>query len=201
MRPLTPQKPQRSTVSTSRKSTSLHKPEHDKRSSEEPDKYPGTALGLALVVGILLGLLFAAVISSLVDGGSSSTSATGTPKASPSGAIASQQADDLQTQQRTDQIRADAAPEARDVRILGCGVDGNGYASARVLITNSRGKRATYYVRVLFTAAGDGRTISDDVASAKRLPPGESAPLQTVHAVDRAEGEDVLCRLGSVSRF
>jgi hypothetical protein len=163
--------------------------------------YPGMALGLALAVGVLLGLLFAAVISSLISGGSSSDSAGTKPKTSTSSAISSQQAQDEQAQQRSDQVRVDTAPETRDVRILGCGVDGNGYASARVLITNSTDKRATYYVRVLFTAAGNGRLISDDVASVRRLPPGQSAPLQTVNAVDRAAGENVLCRLGSVTRF
>jgi hypothetical protein len=216
MRSVTPQKPQRGTVSVTskpsvskshstrsdaKKSPSLHKPTQDERAQDEQRKYPGAALGLALVVGVLLGLLFAAVISSLVSGGSSSSTTGTKPETSPSGAVSSQQAQNQQEQQRSDQVRVDAAPEARDVRILGCGVDGNGYASARVLITNSTDKRATYYVRVLFTAAGDGRTISDDVASVKRLPPGQSAPLQTVNAVDRAEGENVLCRLGSVSRF
>ena len=209
MRSVTPQKPQRGTVSSSSRSEakgsdaktspSLHKPVHRDSEKDEPRTYPGTALGLALVVGVLLGLLFAAVISSLVGGGASSSSTTTKPTTSTSGAVASQQADDLQKRQRSEQVRA--APEDRDVRILGCGVDGNGYASADVLITNSTDKPATYYVRVLFTAAGDGHTISDDVASVKRLPPGQSAPLQKVDAVDRAEGENVLCQLGSVTRF
>ena len=43
--------------------------------------------------------------------------------------------------------------------------------------------------------------FSDAVASVKHLPPGDSAPLQTVQAVDAAPGEQVLCQLGSVSRF
>jgi hypothetical protein len=208
MRSVTPQKPQRGTVSSSKgsdsersdakKSPSLHKPVHRDSEKDGPRTYPGTALGLALVVGVLLGLLFAAVISSLIDGGSSSSSTSTKPTTS-SGAVASQQADDLEKRQRSEVVRA--APENQDVRILGCGVDGNGYASADVLITNSTAKRATYYVRVLFTAAGDGRTISDDVASVKRLPPGQSAPLQKVDAVDKADGEKVLCQLGSVTRF
>jgi FlaG/FlaF family flagellin (archaellin) len=197
IRPLTPQKPQRATVTTETKPHSLRKPD-DRRPSQEPRQYPGTALGLMLVLGVLLGLLLAAVISSLVDGGSSGSSS---PKPKTSSVIPSQQQEDLQTRQRTDAIAADESPESRDVRILGCGTDANGYASAQVLITNSTSKRSTYYVRVIFTAAGDGRTISDDVASAKRLPPGASAPLQSVQAVDAAPGEQVLCRLGGVSRF
>ena len=197
IRPLTPQKPQRATVSTDTKPHSLAKPDQP-GSSQDPRRYPGTALGGMLVLGVLLGLLFAGIISSLVGGGSSTTT---TPTPSASGAIASQQAEDQQTQQRADQLRANQAPESRDVRILGCGSDAAGYASASVLITNSTSTRSTYYVRVLFTSAGDGHIISDDVASVKRLPPGATAPVQTVNAVDAAPGDRVLCQLGSVSRF
>lgn len=197
IRPLTPQKPQRATVSTETKPLSLRKPDPD-RSPKEPRQYPGMALALMLVVGVLLGLLLAAVISALVDGGSSDSTK---PKGSTASAIPSQQQQDLQHRERTDEIAANQAPETQDVRILGCGTDAGGYASARVLITNSSDKRSTYYVRVIFTAAGDGRTISDDVASVKNLSPGDTGPLQTVEAVNAAPGEKVLCRLGSVTRF
>jgi hypothetical protein len=194
---LTPQKPQRATVSTETKPLSLRKPDGS-RPSQEGRTYPGAALGAMLVIGILLGLLFAAVISSLVGGGSSGSAE---PKPSSSGAISAQQSQDLQTRQRTDAIAANQAPEARDVRILGCGADAEGYASASVLITNSSAKRSTYYVHVIFTGASDGRTISDGVASVEHLLPGATAPLQTVQAVNAAPGEQVLCRLGAVTRF
>jgi hypothetical protein len=155
-------------------------------------------LGVVLVGGILLGLLFAGVISSFVGG--SSGSGSGSSKPSTPGAIASQRSENAQSRQRSDSLQADT-PEARDVRIMGCGTDARGFASARVLITNGTAQRATYYVRVLFTTAGDGRIVSDDVASVKRLPPGQVAPLQSVNAVDSAPGEQVNCTLGSVSRF
>jgi hypothetical protein len=213
MRQVTEQKPQRSTVSSPssghRASVELTKRRPGSRTggssgsghgsgNDEPRTFPPMALGLMLVVGILIGLLFAALISSFVNGGASGTTdgVSAKPTPSPSG-----HADDVQAQQHTDEIRENATPEARDVRILGCGVDSNGYASARVLITNSTDKTATYYVRVVFTGASDGRNISDDVASAKDLPPGATAPLKDVNAVDSAPGQDVLCRLGSVSRF
>lgn len=199
MRPLTPQKPQRATVSSSSK-PSLRKPDHGAHSPSEPRQYPGTALGLMLVVGVLLGLLLAAVISSLVDGGSSTDRAGSTSSASPSKPGTSKD-EDSRAQQRSDELRANEAPESRDVRIIGCGADANGFGSARVMITNSTTSRSTYYVRVIFAAASDGRTISDDVASVKHLLPGATAPLQTVNAVDSAPGEKVQCRLGAVSRF
>ena len=116
------------------------------------------------------------------------------------GAIASRQSENAQGRQRSDALQASDTPEARDVRILGCGTDAQGFASANVLITNGTSKRATYYVRVLFTTAA-GRIVSDDVASVKRLPPGRVAPLQTVNAVDAAPSEQVNCLLGSFSRF
>jgi hypothetical protein len=201
VRSVTPQKPQRSTVSTDTSPLSLRKSGSRSHDPSEQRKYPATALGLMLVVGVLLGLLLAAVISSFVDGGASGNKAGATTSTSSTpSAIAGQKGQDLRTTQRTDQIQADEAPEDRDIRILGCGSDANGYASAQVLITNSTSKRLTYYVRVIFTTAG-GRTVSDDVASVKHLPPGATAPLQTVNAVDAAPGEQVLCRLGGVTRF
>jgi hypothetical protein len=165
---------------------------------EQGRRYPAMALLLVLVLGIVLGLLLAALISSVVGGGGSSSS---TPRRTTPSAIATQQDENRQTAQRSDELQAAASPESRDVRILGCGTDSRGYASARVLVTNSTNERSTYYVRVLFTAASDGRIISDDVASVKRLLPGKTSPLLPVDAVDAAPGEQVLCRLGSVSRF
>jgi hypothetical protein len=141
------------------------------------------------------------VISSVVDGSSSGAgSRSGTASATPS-AISSRQREDLKATQRSDELKANAVPENRDVRIFACGTDADGYASAHVLISNGTPRPATYYVRVIFTSAGDGRIISDDVASVKRLPPGSTSPSQTVSAVDPAPGETVLCRLGSVTRF
>lgn len=203
VRSVTPQKPQRATVSTDTSPLSLHKSDRGTRGPQEQRQYPGTALGLMLVVGILLGLLFAAVISSFVGGGASGNGpkTPASASASASASTTSQKAKDLQRTQRSDQIQSDESSASRDIRILGCGSDANGFASAQVLITNSTSKRSTYYVRVIFAAASDGRTISDDVASVKHLLPGATAPLQPVNAVDAAPGEQVLCRLGSVSRF
>ena len=143
------------------------------------------------------------MISSFVGGSSNSTTSsdTGTGKPSTPKAIASRQSSDAQTRAHSDSVQAADTPEARDVRILGCGTDSQGFASAKVLITNSTSQRATYYVRVLFTTAGSGRIVSDAVASVKRLPPGQAAPLQSVNAVDSAPGQQVDCTLGSVSRF
>lgn len=212
MRQVSVEKPHRSSVSRPSASETTaplslkgrqsrdQKPEHGQRT------FPPMALGLMLLVGVLLGLLFAAVISSFVDGGSSASgssrgaSSSASPEATPK-AIASRQAEDLRAQQRSDEIRIAAAPEARDIRILGCGSDANGFASAKVQITNDDHVPKTYYVRVLFTSAADGRTLSDDVASVKRLRQHSTAPLQTVNAVESAPGEQVLCRLGSVTRF
>lgn len=177
------------------------------RGHSEPHRYPAAALWGVLVGGILLGLLFATVISSFIGGSSdssssgSSSSGSGSGKTSTPNAIASRQSENAQSRQRSDSQQAAESPEGRDVRILGCGTDARGFASARVQITNSTTQRATYYVRVLFTTAGDGRIVSDDVASVKRLPPGQVAPLQPVNAVDSAPGEQVNCSLGSVSRF
>ncbi|HSP39110.1 MAG TPA: hypothetical protein VLR26_15310, partial [Frankiaceae bacterium] len=177
MRQVTEQKPQRATVSSTSSSHRASIPPTRSRrpdgGDDEPRTFPAMALGLMLVVGILLGLLFAAVISSFVNGGSSHRSAGAS--ATPTAASSAQDAN-RRVQQHANEIQANNAPESRDVRILGCGVDGDGYASAQVLITNSTDKRATYHVRVLFTSA-DGRIISDDVASAKRLAPGSTAPL------------------------
>ncbi len=173
--------------------------------SGKPRTYPAAALWAVLVGGILLGLLFAGVISSFVGASSDSTGASGSDtsagKPSVPKAIATQQSENAQTRQRSDSLKTADTPEARDVRILGCGTDDRGFGSARVLITNSTSQRATYYVRVLFTAAGNGRIVSDAVASVKRLPPGQAAPLQSVNAVDSAPGEQVDCTLASVSRF
>jgi hypothetical protein len=173
---------------------------HGSGGHAEARTYSTAVLGVVLVGGILLGLLFAGVISSFVGGSSGSGSGSGSSKPSTPGAIASQRSENAQSRQRSDSLQADT-PEARDVRIMGCGTDARGFASARVLITNGTAQRATYYVRVLFTTAGDGRIVSDDVASVKRLPPGQVAPLQSVNAVDSAPGEQVNCTLGSVSRF
>jgi hypothetical protein len=165
----------------------------------EPSRsYSGWIVAVALVVGVLLGILFAAVISSFVGG--SGDGNNGAAHAVPS-AVASQQHSDLSTTQRQDELRANEAPESRDVRVFGCGTDPRGYASAQVLITNSGARAASYYARVIFSSATNGRTISDDVASVKHLLPGHSGPIQSVNAVTAAPGETVLCRLGSVSRF
>lgn len=166
----------------------------------EPRTYPGMALGLMLVAGVLLGLLFAAVISSFVDGDSSSSSAKPSPSTRASGSSDGSSSSGDESRSAAEGEGA-TSPEARDVRIMGCGTDARGYASASVLITNSTQERKTYYVRVLFTAPGEGRIVSDDVASAKHVPPGTSAPLQTVQAVDAAPGERIQCRLASVTRF
>jgi hypothetical protein len=208
MRQVTPQKPHRSSVSTSTTSKmSLTKPSLGKGNrperppSQDDRTYPAGALAAMLVVGVVLGLLFAALISAFV-GGDDSSSSRPNGSASPStGSAGSGGQSDLDTTQRSDQIRANSAPENRDVRVYACGVDADGYASARVLITNGGDDSATYHVRVIFASAADGDIISDDVASVKNLAPGTSAPLQSVDAVDRAPDGNVVCRLGSVSRF
>jgi len=206
MRQVTPQKPPRSSAAKSSllPSSSLTKwtRGNEQRPEQEPRQYAGTALGLMLAVGIVIGLLFAALISAFLDGGSSSDRPPGSASR-PSGSPSSGSGDDsdLQTTQRSDQIRANAAPESRDARVFACGVDPRGYASARVLITNGGDDTATYSVRVIFASAADGDIISDDVASAKRLAPGTTAPVQTVNAVDRAPDGNVVCRLGAVSRY
>jgi hypothetical protein len=205
MRQVTVQKPQRSTVSTPSSERESQRTGHrsggSSGSSGDRRTYPAAALALMLVVGVVAGLLFAAVISSFVDGSSSGAkSRSATASATPS-AISSRQREDLKATQRSDELQANAIPENRDVRIFACGTDADGYASARVLISNGTSRPATYYVRVLFTSAADGRLISDDVASVKRLPAGSTSPAQTVSAVDPAPGETVLCRLGSVTRF
>ncbi len=205
MRQVTPQKPHRSSVSASspsRTSISLSKTSSGDGGRgcppQEQRTYPAAALAVVLVVGIVLGLLFAGLISAFVGGGESSS---GRPDGSASPSSSSSASSDLATTQRTDEIRANSAPENRDVRVFACGVDGNGYASARVLVTNGGDDEATYAVRVIFASASDGDIISDDVAHVQHLAPGTSAPLQTVNAIDRAPDGNVVCRLGSVSRF
>jgi hypothetical protein len=199
VRQVSVQKPQRSTLTTDSSLSVGGRSVGSPHPPSEPRTFPPFALALALALGIVLGLLLAAAISAFVDGsgtGKPRVSASTTPKAS-----TSQQQSDLSTTQRQDQIQSDSVPEDRDVRILGCGTDADGYASAEVLISNGSAKRSTYFVRVIFTSAASGRTISDDVASVKRLPPGKSAPPQVVNAIDRAPGQTVLCRLGSVTRY
>ena len=201
MRQVTPQKPHRSSVSTSTSKMSLTKSSlasgrPDRPPSQDERTYPAGALAAMLVIGVVLGLLLAALISAFLGGGSSSDRPNGS--ASPSArASGSNGQSGLDSTQRSDQIRT---PPENDVRVYACGVDADGYASARVLITNGGNDSATYHVRVIFASASDGNIISDDVASVKNLAPGTSAPLQSVDAVNRTNG-DVVCRLGSVSRF
>lgn len=169
--------------------------------SGKPRTYPAAALVVVLVGGILLGLLFAGVISSFVGASSDSTTSSGSGRTSTPSASASRQSEDAKSQERTESRQADGSPINNDVSIVGCGADAQGFASARVQITNNTSKSATYYVRVLFLKSADGRYVSDDVASVKRLPPGRTAPLQPVKAVSFSPGEQVTCTLGSVSRF
>jgi hypothetical protein len=180
-----------------------HDPDDDgfDHGSGKPRTYPAAALWVVLVGGILLGLLFAGVISSFVSGSSDSTTSSGSGRTSTPSASTARQSESARTQERTESRQADGSPINRDVSILGCGTDAQGFASARVQITNNTAKSATYYVRVLFLKSADGRYVSDDVASVKRLPPGQTAPLQSVKAVSFSPGEQVTCTLGSVSRF
>jgi hypothetical protein len=202
MRQVTPG-PQKSTVSTL--SSSLLARNRESGSSERPTGSDRTfsvwALLVALVAGILLGLLMAMVISAFVDGNSSSRAGAGSSTSASPSASASSARDALSHNQQQDAIRADQAEESRDVRITACGSDTDGYASARVLISNGTDSSATYYVHIIFASAANGGIVSDDVASARHLAPGTSAPIQTVHSIDRSPPEGVICRLGGVSRF
>jgi hypothetical protein len=146
--------------------------------------------------GVLVGLLFAIVISASV-GGSDAKTPAGSTRGSPTNGESQR----LQDLQHRDAVRDNEVVESRDVRVSGCGVDVSGYASADVLISNGTSDTATYYVRIAFVSAKTGRLLSDDVASVHGLPAGESAPVQTVHSIDRAPDGGVLCRLASVSRF
>jgi hypothetical protein len=200
MRQVTAQKPQRASVSSSSSSLKGWSRSGDSGPPQDPRTYPATALALMLVVGIVIGLLFAALISAFLGGGDSSGDKPNGSAPTSSSSRSSKQSD-IDTTQRNDQIRANSAPESRDVRVFACGADANGYASARVLISNGGSDAATYHVRVIFASGADGDIISDDVASVQDLAPGTSAPLQTVNAVDRAPDGDVVCRLGGVSRY
>lgn len=205
MRQVSPQKPHRSSVtspSQTRTSLSSWSQGGEPPESDSGRSYPPTALALMLVVGIVIGLLFAALISAFLGGGSPPRDRPkgSAPSSAGSSASADQQSD-LQTTERSDQIRANKAPESRDARVFACGVDSSGYASARVLVTNGGADSATYRVRVIFASGADGGIISDDVASVRDLAPGTSAPVQSVNAVDKTSDGKVVCRLGGVSRY
>jgi hypothetical protein len=200
MRQVTAEGPQRSTVSTRSSSSSGRKGRGPQ--AGEGRTFSAWIVAAAFVVGVVLGLVLAGIISLFTGGDTASGSRTTTPGASATPSeITDRQRQHLEEIKRRDARRANEVAEDRDVRISGCGTDSDGYASAQVLISNGTTKTATYHVRVIFSSAADGGIVSDDVATARKLAPGTSAPIQTVHSADPAPPEGVVCRLGSVSRF
>jgi hypothetical protein len=200
MRQVTAEGAQRSTVSTRSSPSSGNK--RSGPPAGEGRTFSVWIVAAALVVGVLLGLLLAGIISALVGGDTVSGNRRTTPGASATPSeITDRQRQNLEEIQRRDARRENEVAEDRDVRISGCGTDSDGYASAQVLISNGTTKTATYHVRVIFASAADGGIVSDDVATARKLAPSTSAPIQTVQSADPAPPEGVICRLGSVSRF
>ena len=119
----------------------------DRPPSQDERTYPAGALAAMLVIGVVLGLLLAALISAFLGGGSSS----GRPKrerVAVGPRVRLERAVRPRFHPAVRPIRANSAPET-DVRVYACGVDADGYASARVLITNGGNDSATYHVRVI----------------------------------------------------